>query len=88
MTPPPLTICWCCDRLLAVDLPRPGDLTVCSWCGAMGILTDDLATAPPSEVEIAEIAANDELRGKYIALLRRAAWSEHPPQGIATTRDT
>jgi hypothetical protein len=80
VTSPPLTICWCCDRLLSVDTPRPGDLAVCMWCGAIAILTDDLGTAQPSEDEIAVIASDEALRGKYMALLRRAAQTRHEDQ--------
>jgi hypothetical protein len=75
-------MCWCCDRLLSVPDARPGDLAVCGWCGVLAILTAELATAQPSDEEVAVIASDERLRCKYMALLRRAGWiTDHRDRG-------
>jgi hypothetical protein len=76
----PLTMCWCCDRLLGVGgaggRPGPGDMAVCSWCGALAMVGPDLATEAPSDELLEQLASNPDWRARYVASLRRAKWLE------------
>lgn len=52
----PLTMCWHCDRPLdaASDLdgnhrPEPGAVSMCMYCGAIGIFGDDMRLEKPTE---------------------------------------
>ena len=74
----PLTLCWCCDRLLGVggdagERPGVGDVAVCGWCGAIAVVGADLRTVPPGEDTLWVLASNPAWRAMYVAKLREVA---------------
>lgn len=69
----PVSICWHCDMALdaATDpedeqsVPTEGAVSICLYCGAVGIFGPELALRPPTEAELDELANDRELRQKY-----------------------
>lgn len=69
----PLTICWHCDRPLdaatPIDagdpVPEPGAVSLCLYCGAVGVFADDMRLRPPTEPELDELGQSEEFRNRY-----------------------
>lgn len=69
----PITLCWHCDRALdaatPVDdddpVPTPGAISLCLYCGAVGIFGDELVLRPPTEAELDEMGQSTEFRMQY-----------------------
>jgi hypothetical protein len=81
-----LTMCWCCSRLLELGAGiglAPGDLSVCTQCGAILVITADLATEEPTDDQYAAVQNTPEWRERYMDKLRDARvmreWrADHP----------
>jgi hypothetical protein len=43
-----------------LDLPEPGSVTVCLYCGAVLIIGNDLKPRKPTDAELADIVASKE----------------------------
>jgi hypothetical protein len=68
--------------MLSVDdagrRPGPGDLAMCSYCGALAVIGPDLTTEQPADEVLELLASNPEWRADYVARLRRAAAMRDP----------
>lgn len=75
----PITICWHCDRPLdgATDVdggeepPAEGAVSLCLYCGAIGIFDADMRLHAPTEELLDDLIKNDEFRKAYFNF----AWS-------------
>lgn len=69
----PISICWHCDIALdaATDpedeslVPTEGAVSICIYCGAVGIFGPDLALRAPTEDELDEFGHDREFRQRY-----------------------
>lgn len=70
----PLTVCWHCDRPLdaatPIDagdpVPDEGAVSLCLYCGAVGIFGDDMRLQPPTEAQLDELGDNADFRNRYV----------------------
>lgn len=63
------------------DAPKPGDVTLCIYCAAVLVFTDDMMVRLPTEEESNEFANNAELMHmqKIVKMeVRRRSIKEHP----------
>jgi hypothetical protein len=68
--------CWCCGA--AIDdqtaagpgrqTPEPGDVSVCLYCAAVGIFTED-SVRPPTDVEATELLNDPEVVSVRTAII-------------------
>lgn len=69
----PAALCWHCDRMLDAATPAgpdpmaptPDAVSLCLYCGAVAIFTDDLSLRPPTEDELGDLEGNAEFRRTY-----------------------
>lgn len=72
----PQVLCWHCDRMLdgltpAKDdpIPEPGGVTICLYCGAVGILADDLSMRQPIKEELDKLGEDPEFRSIFAQVI-------------------
>jgi hypothetical protein len=68
----PATMCWHCDRMLdaAAEItgtaePTPGAVSLCLYCGAVGIFGPDLVLQRPTAEELDNIVREREFRRTF-----------------------
>jgi hypothetical protein len=70
----PKAMCWHCDRLLdaAASMddgpkPEPGAVSLCLYCGAVGVFGPDLMLSAPDKALLDELWGEDEFRQNFVA---------------------
>jgi hypothetical protein len=68
----PAALCWHCDRMLDAasaieghDAPGPGDVSLCMYCGAVGVFDDALVLVRPTKELLDDLAENREFRQMF-----------------------
>jgi hypothetical protein len=64
-----MTTCWCCAAVLEDQTavgrgepdPNPGDVSVCFYCAAVGIYTEDRDIRVPTDAEAARLLNDPEV---------------------------
>jgi hypothetical protein len=70
----PATICWHCDRMLDAatgfgptegEVPTPGAISLCLYCGAVGVFGSDLELMPATVELLDELVKDAEFRKAF-----------------------
>jgi hypothetical protein len=70
----PATLCWHCDRMLDAASgfgptegaePEPGAVSLCLYCGAVGLFGAGLVLCAPTEAELDELGEDRDFRQAF-----------------------
>lgn len=73
----PAAMCWHCDRLLDAagdvvgqkEQPTPGSISLCLYCGAIGVFGEGLELGRPTEALLDELEQNAEFRRTWVGFM-------------------
>lgn len=77
----PSSPCPCCGKTLDMTMtvgsgrgPQPGDFSMCTYCGAMGVFNEIMRRRLPTDEELADVAGHVDLNDAQrvrVALLKQ-----------------